>query len=113
MKLTAILASVIAVLLVSLFFVSRQAAILRANELMSPLISHGWSNFETSLQFPAKGGLVPVWWVRYHLENTSHHPVAVYVSVRGEIDDWEVRPILEYYESQSGKGESFSQTEKH
>lgn len=97
MKLTAILISLLAVLIVSLFFISRKAAIIRANDLMSPAIAEGWSNFETRLTFTPKSGRAPVWWVRYELKGSFFQPHSVYVDLRGEVDDWEVREMLNQY----------------
>jgi hypothetical protein len=99
MNRNAILVLVLGVLLVSFFFVSRQTAIIRANKLMTPAIENGWSNYKTRLTLVPKGGLVPVWWVRYELENSFTNPLAVYVDFRGEVDDWEVRRMLARYKA--------------
>ena len=99
MKSITILASILAVLLVSLIFVSRQAAIIRANELMTPAIENGWSNYGAKLSFQPGGGPVPVWWVLYELKDSFSNPFTVYVDFLGGVDDWEVRRMLARYKA--------------
>jgi hypothetical protein len=101
------LALVIVVLLVSSFFVSRHAAVIHANRLMTPAIENGWTHYNTRLQFLPGQGLVPGWRVGYELENSFTNPLAVYVDFRGRVDDWEVREVLARYNAeQNARGES-------
>lgn len=95
------------VLLVSAFFVSRHAAAIRANQVMTPAIVEGWSHYNTRLVFLPGRGLEPVWRVGYELENSFTNPLGVYVGLLGGVNDWEVREVLASYKAEhqaGGKG---------
>lgn len=97
MKSIAVFASLLTVLLVSFFFISRHTAIKQADELMGPALKNGWSRFDTRLTLLSKSGPELAWWVRYELEDSFAHPLGVYVNFRGEVEDWEVREMLDNY----------------
>lgn len=99
MKRSALFLSIGLFAIVLCILASRQAAIHRANQVMAPVMGQGWYNFETSFAIVTGKGPTFTWRVRYEQRDAPvlGHPVAIYVPLIGELDDWEVREMIDAF----------------